>query len=575
MRKGTWAANKDGVLEMCYSLPENMGKGRCPHVAHMQENESYEEFLDRVNELIELQEQCGDKEELVEISNKDQSFYAKMKGKELDEIFGQKVTMENFQELYYELPIEKKHEVAQLCFDASEHFSLPIEGLDDDGNDLTDQMYFANMYKRGIGGKATAINQLFREVGNVPSFDGSVEIKGNYKDGLTPDQYFDKMFSTRMAAMSKTVDVAMPGWTNKKLFYGLSHIQVKSDCGGDHSKGILGCKIPDGVCEKCAAVSGATKWKKGMFIGAKATAALASDLVQLSMREFHSIWEDQPLKVKRHGFLMNILWKDLECGDIFDDDSICTEIRPWEYKKCIKLTTENQVMIVSEDHMFKVKMADPKVQLNLEHSRMIRIRTDIPEDDIEWVTAKDIMRYREEMEIWSIAGERLVYILEAIPHGDEELKVRCITTNKGYYLTGDFTSHNTGGKDLAENKRKRECIIHTLDAWKSSDIIQKALQGKTTEEIRQIMADEMDKEYKNQGIKIDRWNIDMVCKVMTSYNKHFEPVKDGELCTIKAIKSVGDHNNPFNKAVLSNGYNMFTKPEKHKIHDSASNKMLF
>ena len=75
--------------------------------------------------------------------------------------------------------------------------------------------------------------------------------------------------------------------TARKLFYALSDIEVKKDCGGDHSKGILNCKIPGGICSKCAKKDG-INLKPGTLIGSQISTNLSEPLTQLSMREFHT-----------------------------------------------------------------------------------------------------------------------------------------------------------------------------------------------------------------------------------------------------------------------------------------------
>ena len=75
--------------------------------------------------------------------------------------------------------------------------------------------------------------------------------------------------------------------TARKLFYALSDIEVKEDCGGDHNEGILGCKIPGGVCSKCAKNDG-VDMEPGTLIGSELSTNLSEPLTQLSMREFHT-----------------------------------------------------------------------------------------------------------------------------------------------------------------------------------------------------------------------------------------------------------------------------------------------
>lgn len=216
------ALNKNGDLTFCEAPIEERGKRRCNHIEHQGIGESNEQFIDRINEKIK----AGDGfEETTEETNKDErieiddSEYNEIGQEEIDElaakideIAGCKVTPENYEEVINSLPPEKVDAIMKISFDNTQNFSLPIEYKDLNKEEIKNDLYFASMAEHKVAGKMTAIDQMFREIGKVPAYDGNADIKNNYRKGLTPDEYFIKEFSARRAAVSKTVSVSAPGY---------------------------------------------------------------------------------------------------------------------------------------------------------------------------------------------------------------------------------------------------------------------------------------------------------------------------------------------------------------------------
>ena len=72
-KKGVLAWSRDGGLSMCYSSPENRGKGRCPHTYHQEEGETQSDFIDRVSdteEIVSYHMTDEEKENLVQIKGR-------------------------------------------------------------------------------------------------------------------------------------------------------------------------------------------------------------------------------------------------------------------------------------------------------------------------------------------------------------------------------------------------------------------------------------------------------------------------------------------------------------------------
>ena len=368
--------------------------------------------------------------------------------------------------------------------------------------------------------------------------------------------------------------------TARKLFYALSDTQVQEDCFGDHSKGVLGCSLPGSVCTKCAKTDG-VNLKAGRFIGSDLSTALSEPLTQLSLNEFHPVYENQEVE------LSNCFkkWSELEVGDVFKDGSIVKYITPWKEAKCYILKADNKEIILSGDHLLKAKilMRDHSFNTALKKSKELRNNLEI--DDPNWLCVKDLYTFGrfnkiEECKINLLNLQNEETRLESIEifDGGKPKKVRCITTDTGYYNINGFLNHNTGGKNL-KSSRERNVIIKTFDAYSTSPIIAKAKEEKTTEGRRRAIYEGLKEHYSKNNIKMDDFNIMMIAKKMTSYindpktGKRY--VKDGECCSISSVSSIGQFGNPFKKAELQSSYKTFTTPGKHYIRRDAAQEIIF
>ena len=216
MPKGVLALNLNGDLTYCTAPEELRGKGRCNHLAHQNEGEEMADFLDRISEKMDNiknhinidPEDEGISVEGKEITQEEIDAYAA----KLDEIAGQKVTMDNINQIMATLTPKQISDIAKIGFEAAPEFSLPITDENYEDEVVKNQMYFANLPSYGIAGNAASLEQMFKSVGIVQTAEGTFEIKNSYKEGLTDEEYFAKQYSARDALYNKGVATSKPGY---------------------------------------------------------------------------------------------------------------------------------------------------------------------------------------------------------------------------------------------------------------------------------------------------------------------------------------------------------------------------
>lgn len=145
-----------------------------------------------------------------------------------------------------------------------------------------------------------------------------------------------------------------------------------------------------------------------------------------------SIHAQQKLNIKRNGESLTILWRDLAYGDIFDDGSHVEWIAPWETRKCYCLQTNNQQVVVSDEHLIHC-LVDGKM----------------PEVDYGgeqlwgWSSAMHLYwKFQMGSKISLLGSHENLISIEPWNGGLPQL-CRCIRTNTGQYRIGDFIHHNT------------------------------------------------------------------------------------------------------------------------------------
>lgn len=210
------ALNMEGNLTYCTAPEEMRGRGRCNHVAHQNANESREVFLDRISDMVGVNQEKKTNEEetkqldsIGEISQEEINKLALV----IDGIAGVRVTPENWKDVISKLEPEKISQIVSLAFDAAPKFSLPISDEHYKEETLSNQLYFANLPEYGIAGNKPSLVQMFEEVGNTPTLDGEYHIDRSYKEGLTPEQYFMRSFGARAAMIAKNVSTSAPGYS--------------------------------------------------------------------------------------------------------------------------------------------------------------------------------------------------------------------------------------------------------------------------------------------------------------------------------------------------------------------------
>ena len=305
MPKGVLALNLNGDLTYCTAPEELRGKGRCNHLAHQGKDEDTAAFLDRISEKMDNiknhinvdPEDEGISVEGKEITQEEIDAYAA----KLDEIAGQKVTMDNINQIMATLTPKQISDIAKIGFEAAPEFSLPITDENYEDEVVKNQLYFANLPSYGIAGNAASLEQMFKSVGIVQTAEGTFEIKNSYKEGLTDEEYFAKQYSARDALYNKGVATSKPGFTARKLFYCMSDTMVVDDCGGPHIDA-LHCKMPEGhVCRKCANMTkGGETIKPGDLVGGLVSTNMSEALTQLSMKNMHPLFGKQVVEIYRN-----------------------------------------------------------------------------------------------------------------------------------------------------------------------------------------------------------------------------------------------------------------------------------
>lgn len=313
-----------------------------------------------------------------------------------------------------------------------------------------------------------------------------------------------------------------------------------------------------------------------------------------------------------------ITWDQLKIGDIFPDGSVVTDIKPWSYKKCYCLETDNGSIIAADTHLFKctieiedtnsVENNDTNKELDKLYDQLTlslasRIEAGVTDNETEtenessnfhscWLCSEDIFdiftkKYDDKNHKYKVLmlendGNNNYYIkvpLKSISlfKKGEVQKVRCITTTTGFYNVNGFINHNCGSSQVAGQLNVSNTIMATLDGWGTSPIIQKMREAKTTEEARDILYNGLKEQYHNAGIAQDEFNLQMIAKKLTSYKRDsggLRVVNPGEKCDVVSMLTVGNYGNIFKTSELSTGYKHLTKPLEQKLKVDAANQIL-
>lgn len=568
------AINKNGDITYCTVPPELRGRGRCNHIEHQLIDETPEEFINRIEQKIssETQEKANYEAKVIEQKEIDAL------AEQIDKIAGTKLTFDNFEEVLSSLSPEQIAEITKICFEAAPVFSLPINDENYEEENIKNKLYFANLPKYGIAGNMTSIKQMFNKVGETHTNYGIVDVQHNYKEGLTPEEYFARQFSAREAMISKSVGTAKPGY----CIYENSLVEVLDENG----------KLTNIL------------WKD-VEVGAKFVDG--SEVVELAE------WQMKPcFEMKIKGYNRIIVSNDhLIYGEIYINNKLIQNLE--KSRKARKNVDERDPKwICAEDiyEMFKIgayilvsdkyniEYIKPYKNLIPQRVRCISTSTGFYETNgfIHHNTARKLFYALSDIQVAKDCGGPHIDILHCqmpeghicekcarVTKGGERIKAGqliggLVSTNMSEALTQlSMKQMHVGSTEVTKQISGSHIIMSTLDGWSNSPIIQKMAKAQTTEEMRQILYEGLKEEYAKANIKQDDFNIQVVARKMTSYKRTPEglrPVNPGERCDIVSMLMVGSYGNIFKASELSTGYKFFTKPGTYKIKPDAANEIL-
>lgn len=207
-----WAIDENGKPCKCTAKPENRGKRNCKHRFHQEPGQNTSDFFKEHGLNMAV---CGDPsdpiEEIHPLDTQSEEDRINAYASKIDEICGTHVTEENYNDVILGLTPEQLDALNKVGFEAAPEFSLPITDEMYNETNVSNKIYFSELPDYGIGGKKTAMRDMFGSIGSVPSFVEEYDIEGNYRNGLSARDYFEKQFSTRGSQIAKTVSVSAPG----------------------------------------------------------------------------------------------------------------------------------------------------------------------------------------------------------------------------------------------------------------------------------------------------------------------------------------------------------------------------
>lgn len=581
-RDFVWAVDENGKPCKCCAKPENRGKRNCKHRAHQEPGQSVSEFFNAngINKMIDDSPEepspmfVPTEEKPLDNSDITQEEIDNLAAR-IDEICGCRVTEENYDEVINSLSVEQLDQLNKLGFEAAPEFSLPVTDENYQEVNNSNKIYFAELPDYHIGGKVKAINDMYGAIGPSPFYGGEeVDIKGNYREGLTDREYFERQFGVRSSQVQKTSLVNVPGHavyveqeldiikrgSNKKLLE-TQHIKWKDIEVGDmfiDGSTVLE-KMP--ISEKpCIVLTVA---------GSEPVIVSEEHMMKFDIynKEFHIV-NDRLLysAVERKYLMADTSW--VCARDIYD----C-------HKRGMAIIDEKGIELVSVERYKK--------------SECFCIRTDTGKYVFNGITHHNCARLlfygMSDIEvIEDCGGDHSKGIMGCKAPG---VCKKCAEHSHMHVETGSMvggvvSTHMTEGLTQASlsaihtgvgNKQGWEVIADTLRGYKTSPIISEAITKETTEEARQSIFEGLKKAYADSGISIDDYNLELFAKQMTQFkvNKktgQLEYILDGELCDFPSIQTIGGHNNLILQSELSNSYKKIARPQV--IDNSKKNSVI-
>lgn len=562
------ALNVNGDITYCSVPPEMRGKGRCNHVEHQMENESVEEFISRIenSRKIDVPE--------VHVEDRVEDLAAQM-----DAIAGTKLTKENFAQVISKLEPQQIADIAAIGFENAQYFDIPINDEGYQETNWENKIYFSDLATKGISGNKDAIAELFGEIGTVPGHNGEpYEIKNNYKKGLTPEEYFQKQFTSRDSVVNKSVGTAKPGYCVDRR----SLVEIMDD-----------------ETQKLVKIHWEELQVGDTFIN-------DSQVLELEP------WKVKPcytMKIKGMEWDPITVSEDhLVVADILVNNKLVTHLEHSALSRD-KVMEKDQRWICAKD-IYEFHRMGAMIFLSgnaLEYIkpvgkrevRCISTSTGFFETNgmMHHNTARKLFYAMSDTQVVSDCGGPYIDAMHCrIPEGHVCEKCAHLTqggevVHEGDLVGGWISSNASEGMTQLSMKQKHvsnadaakklnvsNTVIHTLDAWGGSQIIQDMREANSTEEMRQILFEGLKACYDDAGIKLDDFNIQMIAKRMTSYKRErgvgLRPVRDGERCDIVSLKAVGSHGNMLKSSELESGYNILTKEAEYPIKRDAANEIM-
>lgn len=575
------ALNTEGRITYCTVDPEMRGRGRCNHIEHQNEGETASEFIERISikqkEIEQIKEISEYSKNAKEISQEEINDLAS----KIDKIAEVKVTKDNFYEVLSSLKPEQIDEITRLSFNAAPSFSLPITNEHYEDENMKNKLFFANLPKFGVGGNTASIAHMFKKVGPTQTANGVIDIENSYVQGLTPHEYFKKQFSARDALINKGVSTSAPGyciWENSIVSVKNTEDQIDSLVEIPWKEVSIGDEFEDG-----SVVVSVEPWNKKVCY-----------------------------ELKLQGYKKIVLSHDhLLYGEIYINDEKIDYLELSH--KARKAVNENDPKWICVQDIFEFKQLGAKIILNEESNleyvkefkngnpvnvRCISTSTGFYETNgfIHHNTARKLFYALSDTQVFNDCGGPYIDVMHcSLPEG--HICKKCAAKTKGGHvvnegmMVGGWVSTNmsealtqlsmkqmhVGSGEVDAQLHGSKIIMNTLDGYRSSPIIQKMTEVKTTEEMREILYKGLKDQYEGAGIKQDDFNIMMVARKLTSYkrtNEGLKPIQPGEKADIVSMATVGNMNNIFKTSELTSGYKHLTKPQTQTLKRDAANDLL-
>lgn len=217
-----------------------------------------------------------------------------------------------------------------------------------------------------------------------------------------------------------------------------------------------------------------------------------------------------------------VLWKDVNVGDMFGKDNAVIYIGEWSEEECYKLIFSNGEYIeASGSHLFSAKIFSGGKVINEEFEFSRNVREALNESDSKWVSVIDIVEAVKNGKDAFAEGERIVSFEKV-----GVKKVRCIQTTKGCYSTSTLRDGAIGEHFIISHNTQRPSG-NVISAELKTNIKQYVLLGDFDSSQSNLLFDEDWSAYAKPEIK-GRGFMQASNKVFEFQSYWTEPDKDFE-----------------------------------------------